>query len=134
MYAGRPPTSPNYAPMPAAQTRWPRLQEGATTCCATPPSSTMSSLRGDSACCASGRRVDELWGLHRQRCTSSAALAVGRVGSSSLPPTGFRSHNVVPQDGVPRGAYRGVVAVRNAQGARIFLAPTADVDFSGAQQ
>lgn len=35
------------------------------------------------------------------------------------------------QDGVPRGAYRGVVAIRNAAGARIFLAPTPDVDFSG---
>ncbi|KAL4450561.1 hypothetical protein ABPG77_000917 [Micractinium sp. CCAP 211/92] len=34
------------------------------------------------------------------------------------------------RDGVPRGAYRGVVAVRNAKGARIFLAPTADVDFN----
>lgn len=34
------------------------------------------------------------------------------------------------RDGVPRGAYRGVVAVRNTHGARIFLAPTADVDFN----
>ncbi|KAL4439675.1 hypothetical protein ABPG75_002676 [Micractinium tetrahymenae] len=34
------------------------------------------------------------------------------------------------RDGVPRGAYHGVVAVRNAKGARIFVAPTADVDFN----
>ncbi|KAI3434434.1 hypothetical protein D9Q98_002511 [Chlorella vulgaris] len=37
------------------------------------------------------------------------------------------------RDGVPRGAYRGVVAIRNAAGARILLAPTPDVDFSAAR-
>ena len=35
------------------------------------------------------------------------------------------------QDGVPRGAYRGVVPFRSPMGARIFLAPTLDVDFTG---
>ena len=35
------------------------------------------------------------------------------------------------QDGVPRGAYRGVVAVRNLLGARIFVAPVPGLDFSG---
>ena len=35
------------------------------------------------------------------------------------------------QDGVPRGAYRGVVAVRNLLGARIFVAPMPGLDFSG---
>ena len=32
---------------------------------------------------------------------------------------------------MPRGAYKGVVAVRNPLGARVFIAPTPEVDFSG---
>ena len=63
-------------------------------------------------------------GLGWARTAATVSLCRSR-GSTCLP------QPLLPQDGVPRGAYRGTVAIRNPAGARIFLAPTPDVDFSG---
>lgn len=72
-----------------------------------------------------------------QRAKGSAGLLLchSRLTAPSSPrplPALLPAPTQHTQDGVPRGAYKGVVAVRNPLGARIFLAPTPEVDFSGA--
>lgn len=72
------------------------------------------------------------WGSH---CLHKCVFLPRAEGAHATTPLLILSHHKIDpmQDGVPRGAYKGVVTLRNAHGALLFVAPAPVASGAAAQ-